>query len=131
MQERLHFEDFNDALREVVKSLGGAKRVGPQLWPEKTVEQAQQQLLACLNTERKERLTPEQVFYLLKQSREAGFHSAKQWLDIELGYEPGRPMDPLDERARLERDFIEAVRASRQIAERLDRLMSSPLKAVG
>lgn len=130
MQNRLFFDDVNDALREVVKVLGGAKQVGPLLWPEKTVEQAQQHLLACLNTERKERLSPEQFLLLLKLGRQADFHAVKHWIDEELGYEPSRPLNPADETEQLQRDFIAAVQASRRIAERLDKLVQPPLQAV-
>ena len=130
MQERLFFEDVNDALREVVKALGGAKKVGPMLWPEKTVEQAQQVLLSCLNTDRKERLTPEQVFLLLKMARQANFHGAKFWIDDELGYEQGKPLNPQDEQSKLQEDFIAAVRESRRLADRLERLTQPQLQAV-
>jgi hypothetical protein len=131
MQERLFFDDVNDALRDVVQALGGAKRVGPVLWPEKTVDQAGHLLMACLNVERKERLTPEQVFLLLKMARQANFHAAKFWMDAELGYEQGKPVNPQDKQAELQRDFIASVQLSRQLADRLEKLTQAPLKAVG
>lgn len=130
MQERLFFDDVNDALREVVQALGGAKRVGQTLWPEKTVDQAQHLLQACLNVERKERLTPEQVFLLLKMARQANFHAAKFWMDAELGYEQGKPLNPQDEQAKLQEDFIAAVRESRRLADRLEKLTQPQLQAV-
>jgi len=96
-----------------------------------TVEQAQQHLLACLNAERKERLSPEQFFLLLKLARQADFHAAKYWIDRELGYESGRPLNPLDERAKLQEAFVKAVHDSRLLAERLEKLTMPPLSVVG
>ena len=97
-QERLFFEDVNEALRELVNHLGGAKRVGPMLWPEKTVEQAHTLLLACFNSERRERLTPEQVMLLLRIGRDQGQHSAMNYICEEIGY--ARP-EPVNQQERL------------------------------
>lgn len=97
-QDRLFYEDVNEALRELVNHLGGAKKVGRVLWPEKTIEQSQTLLLACLNTERKERLTPEQVMLLLRMGRDAGQHSAMQYICAEVGY--SRP-EPVNEQERI------------------------------
>ena len=122
MQESLFFEDVNDALRECVRALGGAKVVGAQLWPEKTVEQAQQALLACLNSDRKERLTPEQLMMVLRLARAKGVHGPKQWIDGELGYQPSQPVEPADEIAELQREFIGATHRMERLAERLQGL---------
>lgn len=124
MQERLFFEDVNDALREAVTMLGGAKKVGPRFWPEKTVEQAHSLLLACLNADRKERLAPEQVVLLLKWARAAGYHGAMNHICSETGYR-AEPLNPEDEAAKLQREYIEAVQASKHIADRLERLTAA------
>ena len=97
-QERLFYEDVNEALRELVNHLGGAKRVGPMLWPEKSVEQAHTLLLACFNSERRERLTPEQVMLLLRLGREQGRHSAMNYICEDAGY--SRP-EPVNQQERL------------------------------
>ena len=55
-QEPLFVETVNEALREIVKALGGAKKVAAQLRPQKTVDEAARWLLDCLNPERRERL---------------------------------------------------------------------------
>ncbi len=104
-QNRLFFEDINDALREVVQQLGGAKAVGPTLWPEKSVEQAQTLLLACLNSERKERLTPDQVLLLLRRGREAGCHAAINYICESSGYSPPTPVNPADAQAQRIDEF--------------------------
>ncbi len=129
MQDRLFYEDVNEALREVVQALGGAKKVGPLFWPEKSLEQAQQLLLACLNVERKERLTPEQVLLLLRWGRAADCHAGMQFLAQQAGYDV-KPVNPLDEQARLQRDFVAAVNTAKHLADHLERLTQPPLQAV-
>lgn len=121
MQSSLFFEDINDALREVVRSLGGAKKVGLMLWPEKSMEQAQQLLLACLNNERRERLDPDQLLFLLREARRANCHAAMNYIASETGY-ACQPIEPEDERAKLQRDVIEAAQMFRTCVDRLERL---------
>lgn len=128
--ERLFFEDVNDALRALVSELGGAKKIGPMLWPDKTIEQAQQLLLACLNPERRERLTPEQMMLLLKRGREAGTHGAMNFICGEAGYAKPDPLEPEDEKARLMREFSQSVGRLDVIAGRLEQLGVPTLKAV-
>jgi hypothetical protein len=120
MQERMFFEDINDALKEVVNALGGAKKVGPLLWPEKTVEQAQSLLLACLNPERKERITPEQFVLILKWGRQAGAHAAINYLCQECGYSMPTPIEPRDELSKLQRDYIDAVNRLSLLAPKIE-----------
>jgi hypothetical protein len=129
-QQRLFFEDFNDALREVVGQLGGAKVVGRELWPEKTVEQAQTLLLACLNSERKERLTPDQVLLLLRKARQADCHAAMEFIGQHAGYEV-KPIRPQDEAAELIQRADAVVREARSVAAALERLTHPPLRSIG
>ncbi len=129
MQDRLFFEDVNEALREVVNALGGPKVVGPLLWPEKSVDQAHGQLLACLNSERRERITPEQMLLLLKKGREADCHAAMQFLAREAGYEI-KPIRPVDQVAELISKAENLARESRSVAAALDRLTQPGLSVV-
>jgi hypothetical protein len=126
------FSDFNDALTGIVHALGGHKEVGVMLRPELASKPlaAGQWLRDCLNPEKRERLNPDQVFLLMRRAREAGYHAAKHWMDDELGYERGAPMDPRTEAENLQRDFIAAVRTSERLAQRLEKLIASPLSVV-
>lgn len=129
MQERLFFEDINEALREVVQALGGAKKVGPLFWPEKTVEQAHNLLLACLNCERKERLTPEQVLLLLRWGHDVDCHGAMQFIGQQAGYEV-KPIRPTDELSMGMARAETLARESRAVASALERLTRAPLGVV-
>lgn len=126
------FSDFDDALSGAVMALGGWKKVGcllrPELAPKPDI--AAQWVRDCLNPDKRERLNPHQLLLLMRLGREAGYHATKYWLDAELGYEQGSPLDPRDEAAKLQRDFIAAIQLSKALAEKMERLTQSPLKAV-
>jgi len=126
------FADFDDALSGAVMALGGWKKVGCLLRPElaQKPDIAAQWVRDCLNPDKRERLNPHQLLLLMRLGREAGYHATKHWLDAELGYEQGGPIDPRDEAAKLQRDFIAAIQLSKALAEKMERLTQSPLKAV-
>lgn len=130
-QMELVIESINDAVQEMVRCLGGPKIVGKILWPEKSVEAAARQLADCLNPDRAARLSPEQIVLLFSMSRQAGYHGAKRWFDETTGYVPGEPMEPEDERAKLQRAAIDAISSLSGITARLEKLgAATTLKAV-
>ncbi len=112
---------INDVLIECVKACGGSKAVGPMLWPDLKVDVAQRKLLACLNPDRVERLNPDQVTFVGRKARENGCHALVEFYAVELGYAPPVPVEPRDEVAELQRQFIEAVRSQAALAERIER----------
>jgi len=126
------FQDVNDALTAAIHAIGGFKKVGIALRPELEVrpQQAAQWLRDCLNQDKRERLHPDQVMHLLRMAREGNYHAAKHWIDGQTGYSESTPLDPRDELAQLQGRFIEAVHMSRDIADKIERLARSPLKAV-
>jgi hypothetical protein len=113
-----------------VQALGGAKAVSHRLWPTKPVGDAHRDLLDALNRERARKLELHEVNKILRMAQEIGFHSAKRYFDAEAGYEPGKPLNPMDERDELMRRYIETVHASKVIADRMERLTQPPLQAV-
>lgn len=121
-QEALFYDSFSDALKDIVKAAGGAKSVGCKLWPEKTPESAHRILLDCLNDSRAEKFSPEQVLLLLKIGREVNCHAAMNYVARETGYSDPTPIEPEDERARLQREFVEAQKAMSKLAERMERV---------
>jgi hypothetical protein len=118
------FESLNEALIDAVKALGGSKQVGFKLWPEKTVDAAQRHLLACLNEEKPERLTPDHLMMLLRLARASGHHESLAFILGDLGYAPTQPVEPRDESAELQRQFMESVRMQQQIVERMEKAAS-------
>ena len=130
-QMNLVIEDMSEALTELVRALGGAKKVGITLWPEKSVEAAHKVLLDCLNPSQAARLNPDQVFLLFRMARQAGVHHVKRWFDESTGYLPSEPLEPEDERAKLQRAFMDSVALQAKIVDRMERLNVAPsLRAV-
>lgn len=123
-------ESLNDALIECVKAAGGSKQVAHKLWPEKTIEAAQRHLLNCLNEDKAERLAPDQVLFVLKLAREKGHHGGLIFITSFLGYTTPSPIEPRDEAAELQRQYIEAARGMAKIAERIESLSRPHLKGV-
>ena len=118
-------DSINDALIDCIKALGGSKQVGPVLWPEKTPDAAQRLLLACLNEDRPERLSPEHFVFVLKMAHGKGRHDAFDYLAQSLGYAKPIPIEPHDEAAELQKQFIAATEAMQQLAARMESLTLS------
>lgn len=129
-QPRLIYEDFDDALRDLVRAIGGPKAVGAKLRPELPVDQSATWVRDCLNAQRREQFHPGQVLLLLRMGRDVNFHAAKHFLDDDTGYTRTAPAEPADEVAQLQRTFIESVGMQRQLVERIERLTRAPLAAV-
>lgn len=120
--QSLFYESLTDALRAIVAAAGGTKTVAAQLWPEKSPDAAQRTLLDALNEARPEKLSPEQVLWLLALGRRVGCHAGMNYLAREAGYADPSPIEPDDERARLQREYVEAVKGMARLADRLERL---------
>lgn len=129
-QDQLFYEDIYDALRAAVQAAGGAKAVGPKLWPAKPVPEAQRALLDALNRDRERKLDPEEQLAVLRLARDAGFHGGIRYICELLGYTTPTPLDPRDELAELQRRFIDSVAQQRAIGDRIERLTHAPLQAV-
>ena len=93
------------------------------------MDQAHRELGDCLNRDNRRNFDPEEIIALLKMAREAGFHQAKHWIDSELGYSPSEPVEPETELARLQRDYINAVKTLAQITPKIEE-QAARLKAV-
>lgn len=128
VQNALFHEDFYDALRDVVKALGGFKKVGADMQPEKPVDQAGRWLANALDQNRPEKLDPEQVLFLMKQGRAIGCHIAAAYISAECGYSDPQPIEPRDEMAELQRQYIESAKIMKSISERIERIQ---VRAVG
>ncbi len=122
-------ESFNDALIESVKACGGSSQVGRKLWPEKTPEAAQRQLLDCLNEDRPARLSPEQVLLVLYLARAKGCHVGMKFLADRLSYAEPVPIEPKDEADELRRQVLEMGRQLQTALTRIEQLDKVPLRA--
>lgn len=115
-------ETIDEAIQEVVRACGGNKQIGARLWPELPLEQAGNKLRDCLNPDRREKLSPEQVVFLLRLGREHGAHAGLAFICHDCGYAEPQPLQSEDERARLQREYIEAAHKLSDMAERIELL---------
>lgn len=130
MQEELFIEDIWTAIRAIVDRAGGPKAVGSRLWPSKNPAAAGQWLSDCLNQDRPAKLDPDELVTLLKIGREFEVHTLAHYLADESGYTRPTPISPEDERAKLERQYIEATKVLGRIVSRMERI-SGPVRVVG
>lgn len=122
-------DSITESLIDCVKAAGGSKVVGHRLWPEVAADAAQRKLLDCLNGERPAHLTPDQMLLVLRLARERGCHAGMAFIAASLGYAEPVPIEPKDEAAELQRQYIEAARAMAKIAERIESLHRPNLRA--
>jgi hypothetical protein len=123
----LFHESLNEALNDCIRACGGGKQVAVRLWPEKAPDAAHRLLLDCLNADRPQHLTPEQLVLVLRLAREKGCHIGATYLMHELGYDDPKPIEPRDEAADLQRAFMQSVEQQRQILARMERLQGLPV----
>lgn len=122
-QEPLFHEDIYEAIRTACMALGGMKRVGVMLKPDHSADKAGEWLNNCLNQTRPEKLDPEQIQFISREARKANCHAIATFQNSDAGYAPPIPIEPEDEKARLQREYIASVKAQQRITEKLERLL--------
>lgn len=120
----LHHESIADALREVVQAAGGPKAVGGRMFPDMPIDHAASRIRDCLNHDRRDRFTPDQVMMILRMGHQCGCHSGMVFIARELGYAEPVPVEPEDEVARLQREFVEASKSLMTMANKIERMQS-------
>lgn len=131
MQMALIHETLTDAMREAVQAIGGNKKLGAVMYPDLPVEQAAGRVRDCLNTDRREIFSPEQLVLIARLAKAAGNHSIVEYLAIELGYLKPVPVDPENEIARLQREFVEATKSLHHMASRIEAISATAMRRVG
>ena len=126
-QPALFHESLTDALQDCIRALGGAKVVGHAMRPEKSIDDARRWLLDCLNPDRAERLAPDQVLWILREARKVGCHAGAAYILRECGYADPQPVEPEDERAALQREFVQMGKAMKALFARMERAGMSDL----
>jgi hypothetical protein len=129
-QYELIHETIYEAMSDAVRALGGAKKVGPELWKALPQKSAENRVNDCLNPNRNDKFSLPEMLWIIRSARAVGYHGAMAFIAQESGYRV-EPIEPLDERDALQREYIESVKAAQKIAARLERLAIAPnMKAV-
>jgi hypothetical protein len=126
-QDSLFHERVEDAAAAVIDRCGGRKKFAAEMWPDRSVGDAHNLLNACLNPEKRERFSPDQLLYILRKGRAVGCHTLITFMAREAGYTDPQPIEPEDERAKLQREYVEAAKAMGRMAERIEQLAQPTL----
>ena len=118
----LFYDTYEDAIRDCVTALGGFKRVGSALWPAMPADDAGRKLSACLNTDKREKLDLGELRLIRREARKAGIHILAHYEARDAGYSEPQPLNPEDEAAQLQREFIASVKALEAIQARMGRV---------
>lgn len=124
MQNALFHDRIEDAIDEVCRAAGGRKSMACALWPDKPARDAHNLLDACLNQERRERLTPSQLIYIARKGREVGCHALMTYFDHECGYE-SKPVDLDAQRDRVVEVISDSTRMLASALATLERLQKA------
>lgn len=124
---KLFYDDEFDALAQTIThSERTPKQCAQYLFPHLKPESAYARLKACLNSEKDERLTLGQIIALCKF---CGSYDALHFMADELDHERPAKRAPEDEKAALQRAFVESVQYQKKIVDRLERI-GSPIARV-
>jgi hypothetical protein len=118
-------ETIEEAVTEAIRACGGTKKVAAMLWPAiaaQNLDAARRKLANCVNPECADKLSLGELMLVLSAARAAGCHVAMQYLSTALGYADPQPIEPEDEKAKLQREFIESTRALAKLAQRIESL---------
>ena len=121
MQQELFNETLSDALHDLINQLGGAKKVGAELWPEKLIRDAGNQLLNCLNSEHAQKLSLDQIDLILTMAKQKNCHTIAKYIGDTYGYK-FMPIEPEDEKAELQHAFIKTGEQMTNIIARMEKL---------
>jgi hypothetical protein len=118
----LWFESYEDAIRATIQSLGGFDVVAKLLRPAMPADQAKRWLHDTLNHNKRDKLDIHDLALIRKEARRRGIDVLAAYEAREAGYAEPQPLVIEDEAARLQREFVEAVRALKSIEHRMDQL---------
>ena len=121
-QSSLFIEDEFEALKVDIGRLGGAKVVGNQLWPDKSVTGAAEYLGACLNRDRREKLDYSQIIWIKAEAAKVNSFAAQQYENQQIGIKPPEAVNPVSEAARLKKELIETGKNFERMFADLKRL---------
>ncbi len=135
-QRALFYESYRAALREDCKAVDGtqawAKVVGKILFPEISDPiEAGRRLNDKTNPNREDRLSDEQERHIMRLAREKrGFSAALDFICDDAEFERTTPKDRRDEAVELQARAERTLAEFKQVTERYERLIRSPLAVV-
>ena len=111
----LWIDSWQDGVRAIAQRIG-TKELCYRVWGE---SKSANWLSDCLNPDRAAKLDPDELIAILKIGREIGVHVLMHHICQQANYSEPQPKNPEDERAELQREFINAIKTAEAIARRL------------
>lgn len=121
-QETLFHEDIWEALSTDIMAAGGWKEVGHALHPKKSPQAAAEYLKCQVNPVRAEKLDAEEIALIKKLAKAKNSFATHFFECDDLGMTHGQSIEPEDEKARLQREFIETGKSMKGIWDQLAKL---------
>lgn len=119
-QQPLWHENIEQALSTLVDAMGGFKRVGAEMWPTMSADEAGRRLADCLNPARSHKLALSELCWLLAKGRGIENHIAMAFLNEHAGYAPPVTIEPEDEFQKSQRLFARSVEHLTELAQKLE-----------
>lgn len=117
----LFCESYEEAIRATSYAIGGLKATGAALWPTLLADDAGRKLAACLDSDKREKLSLNELRMIRRMAREKGVHILANYEAQDAGYADPQPITPQDEAAQLLREYIAATKVMQALASRMDR----------
>ena len=121
-QEKMLFEDWADAARDVIRAAGGTKVAAAILFHNKPIFTAVARLNDALNPALDAKLSPDEFLQLCKIGHQHRCHALMRFMCEEIGYEPPLTLNVEDEKARLQRQFVEGCEAMHKLVARMEKV---------
>jgi len=119
-QPPLIVESLNEAIKFTARAIG-FKEIAKELWPAKGPEAAARYLNDCLNPEREQKLSGDEILHIARRGREVGCYLITGFVCSETGFAPPVPVSPEDQQAELQRQFIETAARMEKLAAKITR----------
>jgi hypothetical protein len=113
-------ESLNEAIKFTARTVG-FKEIAKELWPAKGPEEAARYLNDCLNPDRAQKLSGEEILHIARRGREVGCYLITSFVCSDTGFAPPVPVDAQAQKAELQRQFIEGAARLERLAQRITR----------
>lgn len=118
-------DNIHKALAMDVDALGGAAQAAVLLWPaeaEADIHRAQRKVSDCLNPGNRQKFSLDEFLFIQREAKKRNSFNSLYFQCHDIGMTKPQPIEPEDEFARLQREFIEAQRAMGNMIEQMEKL---------
>lgn len=124
MQARLFYDDSKDACSSAITESGKSpKQVAADMRPDLKAESAKTWVHNCIDPDKADKFSIEHLIQFINLTKRAdGTNALMDYLCDETGQERTKAKAPEDERAALQRAFIQSVHDQQKILEQFEKV---------